>query len=206
MKRWGVGLAVVGAAGLVLSGVLPADAAVGSSAKYVAVSTASTASTAQSSPAFARRYFVCYPDYGCSASAVLPKTWRAIRLGTFEYRFADRTAPRMIRVRVNLRGLSTVAAAKHKQAALKGTRGLKILSRTTTTTMKSTNGQGPLTVTTLVYTYRSGSTTRWVATRYVAQWGMSEANVELTVGGRSKDRAVLTKVLDKATTTIALAG
>jgi hypothetical protein len=197
MKRWGAGLAVIGAAGIVLAGVSPAEAKVDSAATSVAAGTAQ--------PVFVKRYFNCYYDEGCFATAVLPKTWRAIRLGTDEYRFTDRTAPRMIRIRMNITGPSTAAAAKHKQAALKGTRGLKVLSRKTTT-MKSTSGQGPLTVTTLVYTYRSGSATRWVATRYVAMWSLSTANVEMTVGGRLKDRAVLTKVLDKATTSITLAG
>ncbi|TCC24081.1 hypothetical protein [Kribbella sindirgiensis] len=155
---------------------------------------------------FVKRYFNCYYDEGCFATAVLPKTWRAIRLGTNEYRFADRTAPRMIRIRMNIvNGPSTAVAAKRKQAALKGTRGLKILSRKTTT-MKSTSGQGPLTVTTLVYTYRSGSTTRWVATRYIAMWNLKSANVEMTVGGRLKDRTFLTKVVDKASASITLAG
>jgi len=200
MKRWGLGLAVVGAAGMVLSGVLPASAAVDASTGY-------SATTVQSKPVFVKRYFNCYYDEGCFATAVLPKTWRAIRLGTDEYRFADRTAPRMIRIRMNLKGeISTATAAKQKQGALKGTPGLKILSRTTSTAMRSTTGQGPLTVTTLVYTYRSGSTTRWVATRYVAMWGMKTTNVELTVGGRLKDRALLTTVLDKATASITLAG
>jgi hypothetical protein len=184
---------------MLVAGMLPADAAVDASTRYTA------AAAVQSSPVFVKRYFNCYYDEGCYATAVLPKTWRAIRLGTNEYRFADRVAPRMIRIRMNLIGPSTAVAAKRKQAALKGTRGLKIVSRKTTT-MKSTAGQGPLTVTTLVYTYRSGSTTRWVATRYVAMWGLSGANVELTVGGRLKDRALLTKVLDKATASMTLAG
>ncbi|MFF0267414.1 hypothetical protein [Kribbella sp. NPDC004536] len=196
MKRWGAGIALMGTAGLLVSAALPAEASVDGATKYAAVSTAS--------PVFVKRYFNCYYDEGCFATAVLPRTWRAVRLGTDEYRFADRSAPRMIRIRMNLTGPSPAAAAKHKQAALKGTRGLKILSRKSATNTHAQ--QGPLTMTTLVYTYRSGSTTRWVATRYVAQWGMTTANIELTVGGRLQDRVLLTKVLDKATTSIALAG
>ena len=64
----------------------------------------------------------------------------------------------------------------------------------------------PLIVTTLVYTYKSGSTTRWVATRYIGQWGDKHANIEITVGGRLKDRALLTTVLNKATSSVALSG
>src|SRR5438445_768261 len=107
MKRWGVGLAVVGAAGMVLAGVAPAEAKVDGATTSVAAGTVQ--------PVFVTRYFNCYYDEGCFATAVLPKTWRAIRLGTDEYRFADRTAPRMIRIRMNLTGPSTAVAAKHKQ-------------------------------------------------------------------------------------------
>jgi hypothetical protein len=206
MKRWEAGTAGVGVAAMVLSGVLSASAAAAPANAGVARSAGASASTAStvSSPYFGTRYFNCYPEYGCAASGVLPKNWRAIRLGTDHYRFADRTAPRMIRIRMNLREeISTATAAQRKQAALRGTPGLKVLSRRTTTVNA---GQGPLTMTTLVYTYRQGSTTRWVATRYLGMWGIKSPNVELTVGGRLQDRALLTKVLAKATTSITLAG
>ncbi len=196
MKHWGAGIALMGSTGMLLSAALPASASVDGATNHAAVST--------SSPVFVTRYFNCYYEEGCYASAVLPKTWRAVRLGTDEYRFTDRSAPRMIRIRMNLTGPSPAAAAKHKQASLEGTRGLRILSRKSATNAHAQ--QGPLTMTTLVYTYRSGSTTRWVATRYLAPRGMKTANVERTVGGRLKDRVLLTKVLDKATTSIALAG
>ncbi|TDC16864.1 hypothetical protein [Kribbella albertanoniae] len=69
--------------------------------------------------------------------------------------------------------------------------------------MKSTTGQGPLRVSTLVYTYRSGSTTRWVATRYIGFSGNKTADAEVTVGGRLQDRALLGTVLTKATQSLA---
>ncbi|GAB2654666.1 hypothetical protein [Kribbella swartbergensis] len=101
--------------------------------------------------------------------------------------------------------ISTATALKRKQVALKGTRGLKILG-TSTVTMKSTSGQGRLTVSTIVYTYRSGNTTRWVATRYVGMWDQKTAHVEITVGGTTKDRKHLSAVLNRATHSIYLAG
>ena len=199
MKRWGLGLAVLGTAGLMVAGMVPADATVTAPRQDVA------ASNIQST-VFAQRYFSCYEDYGCSVTAMLPKTWRYVKLGSDEFRFLDRSVPRMVRFHVNLGGeVTTAAAAKKKQAALRGTRGLKVLSRSTTT-MKATMQQGPLIVTTLVYTYKSGSTTRWVATRYIGQWGDKHANIEITVGGRRKDRALLTTVLNKATSSVALSG
>lgn len=196
MKRWGIGLAVVGSAGLLFSGVMPAQAAVDTSQKVVASSNVQ-------SVVYKTRYWDCWD--GCRASAVLPKSWRYVELGNGEFRFVDRTAPRMIRFGKATEGLSTAATAKRKLATLKGTHGLKVLG-VKTTRMTSTTQQGPLTVTTVVYTYKSGSTTRWVATRYVAPWGQDRLNLELTVGGRLKDRTLLTTVLNKATQTVALAG
>jgi hypothetical protein len=182
-----------------MSGMLPAGATVVAPKEVVA------ASNVQSTT-FVKRYFSCYAGYGCQVTATLPATWRYVKLNRDEFRFADRSAPRMIRIRVGLGDkVSTATAAAQKQAALRGTRGLKVLSRSTTT-MTSTMQQGPLTVTTLVYTYRSGSTTRWVATRYVGQHGERTASLELSVGGRVQDRALLTTVLNKATTSMALYG
>ena len=66
--------------------------------------------------------------------------------------------------------------------------------------------QGPQTVSTLLYTYRSCNVTRWVATRYVGQHGWKEASIELSVGGSTADSKVLTAVLDRATLSVALYG
>ena len=100
--------------------------------------------------------------------------------------------------------MTTVNAVKEKIAALHGTPGLKVLS-TSTKTMGSTMDQGPQTVSTLIYTYRSGNTTRWVATRYVGQQGWKEASIELSVGSTA-DSKLLTTVLDRATLSVALYG
>jgi hypothetical protein len=105
----------------------------------------------------------------------------------------------------NFGDVSTTTALKKKQAALKGTRGLKVLG-TSTVVMKSTSGQGRLTVSTIVYTYRKGNTTRWVATRYVGMWGSKSAHIEITVAGTTKDRKDLGAVINRATQSIYLAG
>ncbi len=193
-RRSLIGLAALGTAGLMLAGVAPAQAA--APARVVAASNSQAL-------AFGTRTFGCHPEYGCHASAVLPKSWRYTRLGNGEGRFSDRAVPRMIRIDTELATHpGTATAALRKQQALKGTRGLKILGLQNGT-MKSTTGQGPLRVSTLVYTYRSGSTTRWVATRYIGFSGNKTADAEVTVGGRLQDRVLLGTVLTKATQSLA---
>jgi len=157
-------------------------------------------------PAFGTRNFNCDPEYGCHASAVLPKSWKYTALRGGEGRFSDRAVPRMVRIDTELDAHpGTATAALQKQKALKGTPGLKILGLQNGT-MKSTTQQGPLRISTLVYTYRSGSTTRWVATRYIGFWGAKTAHAEVTVGGRLQDKALLGTVLTKATQSLAMYG
>ncbi len=204
MKRWKTtrrravtGLAVLGAAGAALVAAGPAQAAV--PVRVVAASNSQA-------PAFGTRYFDCVPEYGCHATAVLPKSWKYTDLGNGQSRFTDRAVPRMVRFDSRLdSNPGTATAALQKQKALKGTPGLKILGLQNGT-MKSTRQQGQLRISTLVYTYRSGSTTRWVATRYIGFWGDKTAAAEITVGGRVQDRALLGTVLTKATQSLALAG
>jgi hypothetical protein len=127
-------------------------------------------------------------------------------LGRWQTRFYDRAHNRMIRFDADYNyNISTVTALNRKIAALKGTRGLRIVG-TSTVTMKSTRGQGPLTVSTVVYTYKSGSATRWVATRYVGQFGMKTANVEISAAGSTADSKLLGAVINNATVSLALAG
>ncbi|MET7280347.1 hypothetical protein ABZS29_19070 [Kribbella sp. NPDC005582] len=196
-RRSVIGLAVLGAAGMALVGAGPAQAA--APVRVVAASNSQA-------PAFGQRYFDCVPEYGCHATAVLPKSWKHTGLGNGEHRFADRAVPRMVRFDINLATHpGTATAALQKQKALKGTPGLKILGLQNGT-MRSTNQQGPLRISTLVYTYRSGSSTRWVATRYIGFHGDKTAAAEITVGGRLQDRVLLGTVLTKATQSLALAG
>ncbi|TDD60389.1 hypothetical protein E1263_11480 [Kribbella antibiotica] len=187
MKRLMAGLAALGTTVVALAGAAPAVAA-------------------GNSLAFGSRYFDCDPEYGCHGSAVLPKSWKYTGLGNGEGRFTDTSVPRMIRIDTDLDSHpGTATAALNKQKALKGTPGLKIIGLQNGT-MKSTMQQGPLRISTLVYTYRSGSQTRWVATRYIGFHGDKTASAEVTVGGRVQDRTLLGTVLTKATESLAMAG
>ena len=188
--------AMAGAAGLVVGGALPSNAA---QEKIVAISNSQAAVT------YARRYFN-HSSQGYHASAVLPKTWRSVVLGRWQARFDDTAHNRMIRFDTDYNNrISTATALKQKVAALKGTRGLHVVG-TSTVTMRSTTGQGPLTVSTLVYTYRSGNTTRWVATRYIGQSGAKTAAIEISVAGAQTDSKLLGTIINNATQSIALAG
>ncbi|GAB3932062.1 hypothetical protein GCM10029976_037430 [Kribbella albertanoniae] len=154
---------------------------------------------------FVKRDFDCFAHVGCLASSQLPSTWKQINLAKYRTRFADK-ANQTATFTTNLGAkVSTAQAMKNKQKALKGTRGLHIVS-TATTKMKSTSGQGPLTVSTIVYTYKSGKTTRWVATRYIGTWGYTDAGIELTVAGAPKNSKFLGTVLLKATSAVETRG
>jgi hypothetical protein len=195
MKRIiSVGMATLGAGGVLLTGVLPSTA----STRVVASSTQSVS--------YGWRSFDCGGGFGCHAAAQLPKTWKRTELGAAKARFSDPARNRMVRFNTFVGGkVSTATAIKQKQAALKGTRGLKVAG-TSTVVMKSTNGQGRLTVSTIVYTYRSGQTTRWVATRYIGQWGNKTADIEITTAGTPKDSKLLGAVINRATVSLGLAG
>jgi hypothetical protein len=188
-----IGLAALGTTGVALLGVAPADAQV-------------VAASNSSALTYGQRNFSCDPEYGCHGSAVLPKSWKYTDLGRGEVRFEDRAVPRMTRIDIDRETQpGTYTAALQKQKALKGTPGLKVLG-IQNGTIASTMHQGPLRISTLVYTYRSGSTTRWVATRYVGFHGANAASAEVTVGGRLQDRTLLGTVLTKATQSLALYG
>jgi len=195
-------VATIGAGGMLLGAAAPSNAAVTNQKTNQQTATQQQATTVK----FAKRYFECYPDIGCRTTAQLPRTWRYVRLGSSQTRFLDDAHNRMIRFNTSYGGrVSTATALKRKVAALKGTRGLHIVG-TSTVTMRSTSGQGPLKVSTLVYTYRSGNITRWVATRYVALWGTTEAEVEISVAGSPRDSKLLGTVINRATQSVTLAG
>ncbi|MFB6719299.1 hypothetical protein ACFCV3_04025 [Kribbella sp. NPDC056345] len=195
----GVG-ATLGAAGLVLATMLPSSADISGEQTTTKVE-------ATSAVTYTWRNFECWKPKECHASAVLPKTWKAVDQGDSKTAFQDPTANRMIRFNLSLgdKAPTTVVAGQRKVAALKGTPGLKI-QNVYTTTMQSNNNQGKITLTTVVYTYRSGTTTRWVATRYFGQHGSNQAEREITVGGAPTDYKLLGTALLKATQSFALAG
>lgn len=195
MKRIVTGAAALAGAGaLLLGGALPSHAA-----------TPSVAASNSSAVTYKLRYFN-HSSEGYHASAVLPSNWRLVQLSTWHARFDDSAHNRMIRIDTAYNGnLGTVTALNQKIRSLKNTRGLHIVG-TSTVTMRSTTGQGPLRVSTVVYTYRSGSTTRWVATRYVGWSGRNAADVEFSVAGSPKDSKMLGATINKATVTLTLAG
>ncbi|GAA1719090.1 hypothetical protein GCM10009745_80020 [Kribbella yunnanensis] len=154
---------------------------------------------------FVRRYFD-RSELGYHSSAELPNSWRMVVLGSWQTRFADPAKNRMIRFDTEYNSrISTATALRQKVAALRGTRGLRVVGTSTVTT-RSTKGQGLLTISTLVYTYRSGDTIRWVATRYVGQFGSKMAQIEIAVAGATSDSKLLGTVINRATESLQRAG
>ena len=204
MKKYGVmagvatGVAALAAAGSVLLGTTQP-----SSAAETQQPVKLTAAQSSTSVTFVKRYFERKYPHGYLSNAVLPKTWREVHVAAHQTRFDDTANSRMIRFNTWWGPQTPQNALKQKVAALKGTRGLHIVG-TSTVGMPSTAGQGRLTVSTIVYTYKSGSTTRWVATRYVAQGGRTLTDAEITVAGRPADSKTLGLVLNKATQTLVI--
>lgn len=159
------------------------------------------ATTTQQAPAavkFKTRYFDCFYETGCLSSAEVPSTWKTVKLDDFSTKFVG-TGNQFVRFDDIVDGSKTTAALlKAKQKALKGTKGLHIVS-TATKKLKSNTGMGPLTASTIVYTYKSGNTTRWVATRYIGTYGDSWATNAITVAGSPKNAKFLGTVLARST-------
>ncbi|TDD55725.1 hypothetical protein E1263_25975 [Kribbella antibiotica] len=193
MNKFGIVAALAGAGALLVGGTLPSTAAV-----------ASSNSQAASSPVFVKRYFANTSPGHPHAGAYVPKTWKHQVLAPWQDKFADAKHNQMIRFNsATDTSVSTTQAMKRKVAALKHTRGLKVVS-TSTASMKSTSGQGPLTISTVVYTYRSGKTTRWVADRFIGLQGVNYSEVEVIVGGAPKDYKYLGTVLLNGTRSLQL--
>jgi len=185
----------------IISGVVATIAAGGMVLGASALpSHAQTTVTQQAASAvkFKTRYFDCYSSTGCLASAEVPSTWRFVRPSAYDFKYVG-AGNQFVRFNNTVGGeRSTAAQLKLKQKALKGTKGLRIVS-TSTRKLKSNTGMGPLTASTIVYTYRSGTTTRWVATRYLGTYGYAEATHEITVAGSPTNAKFLGTVLARAT-------
>lgn len=207
IKLSAAGIAAIGAAGSVLLGALPSDAATGTAA-------ASKPGTLHASQLkYVDHTWACGPKgtldgLNCQVGAQAPKGWKWTKLDRYQARFDDRSKTWMLRIDGDLPNAgSTAAMAKAKQKALRGTPGLKILS-VKTASLPNTATQTRITFTTVTYTYRDARRgTRWVATRYADPMdGGAGAQEELTVGGRPQDAGALGVVLNRATQTVALAG
>ncbi|MFC9688358.1 hypothetical protein ACFTSF_07430 [Kribbella sp. NPDC056951] len=197
MKRYGVVAGVVsgvaalaGAGALFLGGALQSNAA----QQNVAVTQKAESIT------FVVRHFEKMSNGKYISHAKLPKTWKESKIAPHETRFDDTANGRMIRFNTWIGPSSTRSQLDRKIRSLKGTPGLKIVAKATVKG-RSTVGNYPMTVSTVVYTYKSGKTTRWVATRYAEIKG---GNVEFTVAGVPSQSKVLSNVLETATQTIYL--
>jgi LysM repeat protein len=199
MKRYGIvagavsGVAALAGAGaLFLGGALQSDAA----EQHV--------TAAQAAPiSFVMRNFEKKSDGKYISHAKLPKTWKESKVAPHETKFDDAANARMIRFNTWLGPTTTRSQLNRKIASLKGTPGLKIVA-SATVKGTSTVGQNPVRVSTVVYTYKSGKTTRWVATRYVALKGHIGADAEITVGGTPAQSKILSNVLETATQTLSI--
>ncbi|GAA1687852.1 hypothetical protein GCM10009745_35860 [Kribbella yunnanensis] len=154
---------------------------------------------AASAVKFKTRYFDCYSSTGCLASAEVPSTWRFVQPTVYDYKFLG-AGNQFVKFNNTIGGSdrTTAQEMKAKQKALKGTKGLHILSMATKK-LKSNTGMGPLTASTIVYTYKSGKTTRWVATRYLGTYGYDQATNEITVAGSPNNAKFLGTVLARST-------
>jgi hypothetical protein len=205
MKRTVSGLAAVGAAGAVLFGALPSDA-----------STTTTTVAASNVPPLSPKLAFVANRWGCDGGgtlngkectrgAMVPKGWKWTRLSRENAKFSDRSGTQFIRLALGPQTVSTAKAVARKQAALRGTRNLKVLGVATV----RVPGQSGNVYSTIVYTYTDAArTNRWVATRYLDNYGQNgrTAHIELTVGGRIQDQAGLKIVLARATTSVYEAG
>jgi hypothetical protein len=219
IKRTITGAAAVGAAGTLLLGALPSDAATSTAAATAAsTSTAGvrTVVAASSLPAlkasnvrYVNRSWGCDPEYGCSVVAEVPKGWKLTKLSHLHAKFTAGSGTWMLRIDGSGRApQTTLAAAKQKQRALRGVRGLKILSVTSGTIASRIEGSPRVAFTTVTYTYRDRVRgTRWVATRYMDRADHGEyTQLEVTVSGRVKDQAALKAIQNRATQTAAQYG
>jgi hypothetical protein len=195
------GIAAIGAVGAMLLGALPSDAA---NTKTVAASNATALEP--SSLTFVNARWWCgsgnwFGGKGCHIGAAVPKGWKVTAINHSDAKFTPRSGSYFLRVAQGPYNLSTKQAVAQKQKALKGTKNLSVQG-------VATARSGRVVYSTIVYTYTDAANhTRWVATRYQDAYGDGDsAGVELTVGGTVADKAGLTTVLARATTSAFLAG
>jgi hypothetical protein len=192
MRKMISGIAATIAAGGLLLG--------GSALQSNAAPAATKQQPAAAAVKFKTRHFDCFYETGCLSSAEVPSTWKAVEIDDFSTKFVG-TGNQFVRFDNIVDGSKTTATLlKAKQKALKGTKGLHIVS-IATKKLKSNTGMGPLTASTIVYTYKSGKTTRWVAIRFLGTYGDPWATNTITVAGSPKNAKFLGTVLARATNT-----
>jgi len=203
------GIAALGAAGALLLGALPSQATTSTATvpqKTVAASNVPALKATQIK--YVSASWNC--NDGCHNIAQVPKGWGMTYLGKDEAKFTGGAGNWTVRINGYARPtLTTKAAVAAKVKALKGTRGLKIESVTSSSLPWLIPGANTrIYFTTVSYTYVDGARgTRWVSTRYADEsLGGKSAHFEITVGGRIKDAGALKVVQNRATQTVTQAG
>jgi hypothetical protein len=133
-----------------------------------------------------------------------PANWRMVKLSTFEAEFISPNALWNLRINGSFTpGQKPVkSAVDAKIAALKATKGLRIISRVDGTTKATSPYSGGLTFhhTTLTYSYTDGARgSRLVVDRFVAVFQATGTDFEISAGGRPQDKAGLDAITAKAT-------
>jgi hypothetical protein len=131
-----------------------------------------------------------------------PKNWRMVKLSTFEAKFSSPNALWNLRINGIVTPKKPVkSAVDAKIAALKATKGLRIISRIDGATKATSPYSGGLTFhhTTLTYSYTDGTGSRLVVDRFVAVFQATRTDFEISAGGRPQDKAGLDAITAKAT-------
>jgi hypothetical protein len=132
-----------------------------------------------------------------------PANWRMVKLSTFEAKFISPNALWNLRINGSFTPAKSVkSAVDAKIAALRGTKGLRIISRVDGATKATSPYSSGLTFhhTTLTYSYTDGTRgTRLVVDRYVAVYQATRTDFEISAGGRPQDKAGLDAITAKAT-------
>jgi hypothetical protein len=132
-----------------------------------------------------------------------PKTWRMVKLSTFEAKFISPNALWNLRINGIVAPSKPVkSAVDAKIAALRGTKGLRIISRVDGATKATSPYSGGLTFhhTTLTYSYTDSTRgSRLVVDRFVAVYQATGTDFEISAGGRPQDKAGLDAITAKAT-------
>lgn len=132
-----------------------------------------------------------------------PTNWRMVKLSTFEVKFISPNALWNLRVNGTITPEKPVnSAVDAKIAALKATKGLRIISRVDGSTKATSPYSAGLTFhhTTLTYSYTDDARgSRLVVDRFVSAIQATGTDFEISAAGRPQDKAGLDAITAKAT-------
>jgi hypothetical protein len=197
------GISALAAAGALLLGAGPSEAATSPVAAQKTVAASNVPALKATQLKYVTARWNC--NTVCHNLAQVPKGWTMTYLGKDEARFTGGSGHWSVRVDGYARpDQTTKAAVAAKVKSLKGTRGLKIESVTSSSLPWLPGANRRVYFTTVNYTYVDGARgTRWVSTRYMDEaFSGRSAHYEITVGGRVKDAGALKVVQNRATQTI----